>query len=46
VASIGLIVALVLLRFMTWKLAVVGGWDAGALTFLMTIWPIIGRAES
>ncbi|MCW2640915.1 MAG: hypothetical protein JWP76_3221 [Dactylosporangium sp.] len=46
VASIGLIVALVLLWFMTWKLAVVGGWDAAALTFLMIIWPIIIRADS
>jgi uncharacterized membrane protein len=31
---------------MTWKLAVVGGWDAAALTFLMIIWPIIIRADS
>jgi uncharacterized membrane protein len=46
VASIGLIVALVLLRFMTWELAVVGGWDAAALAFLMTIWPVIIRADS
>jgi uncharacterized membrane protein len=45
-ASIGLIVALVLLRFMTWELAMVGGWDAAAFTFLMTIWPIIIRADS
>ncbi len=46
VASIGLIVALALLRFTTWELAVVAGWDAAALTFLMTIWPIIIRADS
>jgi uncharacterized membrane protein len=45
VVSIGLIVALVLLRFMTWELAVVGGWDAAALTFLMTVWPIVVRAD-
>jgi uncharacterized membrane protein len=45
-ASIGLIVGLLLLRFVTWELAVVGGWDAAALTFLMTIWPIIIRADS
>jgi uncharacterized membrane protein len=45
VASIGLIVALVLLRFVTWELAVVGGWDAAALSFLMVIWPIIIRAD-
>ncbi|MEH0841454.1 DUF1345 domain-containing protein [Micromonospora sp. CPCC 205711] len=46
VASIGLIVALALLRFMTWELAAVGGWDAAALAFLLTIWPIIVRADS
>jgi uncharacterized membrane protein len=46
VASIGLAVTLVLLRFVPWGLAVVGGWDAAALTFLMSIWPIIIRADS
>jgi len=46
VAAIGLIVALVLLRFVPWELAGVGGWDAGALTFLMAVWPIIIRADS
>jgi uncharacterized membrane protein len=46
VAFIGLIVALVLLRFVTWGLAVVVGWDAAALSFLMTLWPIIVRANS
>ena len=34
VVSVGVIVALVLLRFATWELAVIGGWDAAALTFL------------
>ena len=37
----GLIVAVVLLPFVTWGLALVGGWDAAALTVLVTIWPII-----
>lgn len=46
VASIGLLVALALLLFMTWKLAAVGGWDAAALAFLLTTWPIIIRADS
>ena len=46
VASIGLIVALALLPFMTWELAAVGGWDAAALAFLITIWPVIIRADS
>ena len=42
----GLIVAVVLLAFVTWGLAVVGGWDAVALTTLLAIWPIIIRADS
>jgi len=46
VACIGLIVAVVLLWFVTWELAVLTGWDAAALTFLMSIWPIILRADS
>ncbi len=46
VVSIGLIVAAVLLWFMTWGMAVVGGWDAAALIFLLSIWPIILRADS
>jgi hypothetical protein len=37
VVSIGLFVALALVRFIAWELAVVGGWDAAALTFLMTV---------
>src|SRR5258706_8224448 len=45
-ASIGLIVALVLLWFVPWELAVLGGWDAAALTFLTTVWPMIIRANS
>jgi uncharacterized membrane protein len=45
-AAIGLIVALVLLRFLAWELAVVGGWDAAALTCLTAIWSIIIRADS
>jgi len=46
VAAIGLVVALVLLRFVPWELAGVLGWAAGALTFLMAVWPIIIRADS
>jgi uncharacterized membrane protein len=42
----GLIVAVVLLPFVTWGLALVGGWDAAALTVLLTVWPIIVRAAS
>lgn len=42
----GLIVTVVLLQFVTWGLALVGGWDAAALTFLVNVWPIIIRADS
>ena len=45
VAFIGLIVTLVLLTMVTWELALVGGWDATAFTFLLTVWPIIIRAN-
>jgi uncharacterized membrane protein len=44
VAAIGLIIALLLLRFVPWELAVLAGWDAAALTFLITVWPMIIRA--
>jgi uncharacterized membrane protein len=42
----GLIVAVVLLPFAVWGMALVEGWDAAALTFLLTTWPIIIRADS
>jgi uncharacterized membrane protein len=45
VTAIGLIVALVLLPFVPWGLAVVVGWDAAALTFLVVIRPIIAGAD-
>src|SRR6476619_86099 len=46
VGSIGLIVAFVLLWFVPWSMAVVAGWDAAALALLITVWPIIVRANS
>ena len=46
VLAAGLIAALILALFVTWGLALVGGWDAAALTFLLTIWPIIIGADS
>ena len=46
VAAIGLVIALMLMRMMPWALAVVAGWDAAALIYLMTIWLIIIRADS
>jgi len=45
VAVVGLIVAAALLRVAPWELAVVGGWDAAAFTFLVIIWRIIARAD-
>ena len=41
----GLIVAVALLPFVTWGMALLAGWDAAALTFLLTTWPIIIRAD-
>jgi uncharacterized membrane protein len=41
VLVIGLVVALALLPFVAWELAAVAGWDATALTFLATTFPII-----
>jgi uncharacterized membrane protein len=45
VSAVGLIVVVVLVRFLPWGLAVVVGWDAAALTLLVSIWPIILRAD-
>jgi uncharacterized membrane protein len=45
VFAIGLIVAIVLLQFATRGVALIGGWDAAALTFLLTTWPIITQAD-
>ncbi|MGH3339769.1 MAG: DUF1345 domain-containing protein [Propionibacteriaceae bacterium] len=46
VSAVGLIVVVVLLRFLPWGLAVVVGWDAAALTLLVSIWPIILWADA
>jgi len=45
VAALGLVVAVVLLLFVPWSLALVGGWAAVAFAFLTTTWAIIGRAD-
>ena len=45
-SAVGLTVVVVLLRFLPWGLAVVVGWDAAALTLLVSIWPIILRADA
>ena len=42
----GLIVAVVLLPFITWELALAGGWNASALIVLLTTWSIIIRADA
>ena len=46
VGSIGLTVVVVLVWFVPWGIAVVAGWDAAALAFLASIWPIIIRADA
>src|SRR5512132_127172 len=46
VSSIGLLVVAVLVWFLPWGMAVVAGWDAAALTFVASIWPIILRADA
>jgi uncharacterized membrane protein len=46
VSAIGLLVVVVLVWFLPWGMAVVAGWDAAALTFLVSIWPIILRADA
>ena len=45
VSIIGLLVLVVLAWFLPWGLALVAGWDAAALAFLVTIWPVILRAD-
>ena len=42
----GLIVTVVLLPFVTWGPALVAGWNVAALTILLTIWPVIIRADN
>lgn len=45
VLAIGLTTAAILFAFAPWELAVLGGWDAAAFTFIVTVWPIIVRAD-
>src|SRR4029453_10164474 len=44
VGSVGLLVVVVLVWFLPLGMAVVAGWDAAALTFLVRIWPVLIRA--
>jgi hypothetical protein len=46
VACIGLLVALMLVWFVSWELAVIAGWDAAAFALLLGVGPIILRANS
>ena len=46
VGSVGLLVVVVVVWFLPLGMAVVAGWDAAALTFLVSIWPIIIRADA
>jgi uncharacterized membrane protein len=42
----GLIVCAALAPFVPFGLALVAGWDAASLAYLLTIWPVIIRADS
>jgi uncharacterized membrane protein len=42
----GLATCLVLAPFLRWQVVVLGGWDAAALVFLGSVWPIILRADA
>jgi uncharacterized membrane protein len=46
VLVVGLIVGLAFATFATWGLALVAGWDAASLAYLLATWPIISRADS
>jgi len=46
VSCIGLLVVVALVWFIPWGMAVVTGWDAAALAFLASIWPIVLRADA
>jgi uncharacterized membrane protein len=45
VVAAGLVVAVALVPFVPWGLALVAGWNAAAIAFLLSIWPIIVRAD-
>jgi len=43
--AIGLVAASVLAFFVSWPYAAIGGWDTVAIVFLVSIWPLIWRAD-
>ena len=44
-AAVVVVVTLALWPFVTWPVAVLAGWDAGAVAFLMAVLPVITRAD-
>jgi uncharacterized membrane protein len=44
-AVVGVVVGVLVSLFVTVDLAVLCGWDAAAITFLVTVWPAIMRAD-
>jgi len=45
VLAIGAVVTAVMLGATGWRLALLAGWDAGALSFLLSTWPIFAGAD-
>jgi uncharacterized membrane protein len=45
VAVVGVLVTAVLWAVVQWELAILAGWDAGALAFLITVGPIVLRSN-
>lgn len=45
-AVVGVVVAVTLSRVAWWLLAVLAGWNATAVVFLVTTWPIVIRADA
>jgi len=44
-AAVGVLVAVVLSPSVRWQAAVLGGWDAAAVSFLAGVWPAMVRAD-
>jgi uncharacterized membrane protein len=44
-AVVGLALAMSLSMVVTWRVAVLSGWDAAALMFLVPVWPMIVRTD-
>jgi uncharacterized membrane protein len=46
IIAVAVVVTIALLPWVAWELAGVLGWDAAAITFLVTAWHLIGQADS